>query len=283
VLVGMRSVPRSVNLRESLTPEAPCLQVNGTMVFDAKGQPLRDANGNPITVAPAGAHLIPPPPAGAAAFPGNITLPNGDPAALLPTPTCTSPFASIPGKSTCNGTSEAPVCLSPDQLVPSGTSKSRQVVYPRFFQGKTLEEMKASEPEILRVMSQAAGGKPVTLSEWEVVPSSAGASRRRLLESSVGGVRGYFVMQNGDVSAIKAVINELDRLGRENPAGENGGITALFSKPRVCSLLPPIPKTQSFQSSSSSLYVACQEVVFLWRRVVLLCSAVLCCAVLCSM
>jgi hypothetical protein len=220
-----------------LPPDGPAEPSGGEIVYDADGQPVLDANGDPIAIADAPGPAAALQPAGVDAFPPVLRLPNGDRAADLPKPVCESPSEGLPPSPSCTGgpAADIPVCLNPNQLVPNENGTIREAIYPRFFPGTTIEEISKQQDKIVRKISEAAGGKSVTVAKWAMVAEGEpGLNARRLMQAADGGVRGFFVIKDAEVADVEEVIKALDELGQEA-----GGVsaTSFFSKTSVRCLL----------------------------------------------
>eukprot|EP00892_Ulva_mutabilis_P012396 jgi/Ulvmu1/9529/UM053_0018.1 len=226
----------------------PLDAAGGTFVLTDNGTLLLDANGNPVVV-PAGGK---PPPTNATVgdvLGMNLTLPDGTPASGLQVATCMSPLPFADPAAACPGDPAAvAVCLSPDQLQPPanataaaaplgvplpGCANITRTFYHQFFPGTTVDGAIARQDETLEQMSDAAGGKPVSVVEWKVVygedgedgedAADAGGSRRRLAQiggQSPIGVMGYFLIQDGDVADLQSVVGVFSGVGET--IDENG-------------------------------------------------------------
>lgn len=162
--------------------------------------------------------------------------------------TCASPLPFNDTLASCPGDPLAvAVCLSADQLQPAttpvagpllapdgtpclGCTNVTQTFYHQFFPGVTEDGALARQDETLERMSDAAGGKPVSVVEWKTVfgnedgsgATETGAARR--LAQAAGqdpiGVMGYFLIEGGDAADLQNVVSEFSGVGET--IDENG-------------------------------------------------------------
>ena len=162
-------------------------------------------------------------------------LPFEDAAASCPTTPGAVPVCITAGQLLANGTLPGSVA-PPNATLPLPCNES-QTFFHQFFPGETQDGAISRQDETVDQMSQAAGGKVVSVVDWVVVvgegassPAAAGGGRRLTQVADDIGVMGYFLVEGGDVADLRNIVERFSGIGET--VDENG--RPILSQRQVC-------------------------------------------------